>query len=251
MSKGEGPLNILVLGATSAIAQATTRIYAARGACFYLVARDPEKLSATAADAQVRGAGKVQTRVCDLDNVHEHAGLLADVRQQLPNVDIALIAHGLLGDQAQAEQDFAVAEAVLRTNLLSVVSLATHLANVFEQQKKGTIAVISSVAGDRGRKSNYIYGTSKAGVTIFLQGLRNRLDRQGVQVLTIKPGFVATPMTAHLKKGLLFASPQTIAKGIVSAIKRRKDVVYLPWFWRPIMLIIRLVPEWKFKGLNL
>jgi decaprenylphospho-beta-D-erythro-pentofuranosid-2-ulose 2-reductase len=251
MNRGEGPRNILVLGATSAIAQATIRIYAARGASFYLVARNPEKLSAIAADAQVRGASKVLTRTCDLDHINEHAGLLADVRQQFAHLDIALLAHGVLGHQAEAERDFAVAEAILRTNFLSVVSLATHLANEFEQQKKGTLAVISSVAGDRGRKSNYIYGTSKAAVTVFLQGLRNRLDRQGVQVLTIKPGFVATPMTAHLKKGLLFASPHQIASGIVAAVERRKDVVYLPWFWRPIMLIIRSVPERIFKRLNL
>jgi decaprenylphospho-beta-D-erythro-pentofuranosid-2-ulose 2-reductase len=251
MSGGNGRLNILVLGATSAIAQATTRIYAARGASFYLVARSPEKLSAAAADAQVRGASKVLTRACDLDDIKEHASLLADVRQQFARIDIALLAHGVLGDQAEAERDFAVAAAILHTNFLSVVSLVTHLANEFEREKKGTIAVISSVAGDRGRKSNYIYGTSKAAVTVFLQGVRNRLDRQGVQVLTIKPGFVATPMTAHLKHGLLFASPQRIAAGIVSAVEHRKDVVYLPWFWRPMMFIIRSVPERIFKGLNL
>ena len=207
MSKVEGPLNILVLGATSAIAQATTRIYAARHASFYLVARNPEKLSAIAADAQVRGASKVHTQAFDLDDIGRHPALLAEVRQQFAHIDIALLAHGVLGDQAEAERDFAVTEAILRTNFLSVVSLATHLANEFERQKKGTIAVISSVAGDRGRKSNYVYGTSKAALTVFLQGLRNRLDRQGVQVLTIKPGFVATPMTAHLKQGPALRQP--------------------------------------------
>jgi decaprenylphospho-beta-D-erythro-pentofuranosid-2-ulose 2-reductase len=251
MSKVESPLNILVLGATSAIAQATIRIYAARHASFYLVARNPEKLAAAAADAQVRGASKVHTQAFDLDDIGRHAALLAEVRQQFAHIDIALLAHGVLGDQAEAERDFTVTEAILHTNFLSVVSLATHLANEFEQQKKGTLAVISSVAGDRGRKSNYVYGTSKAAVTVFLQGLRNRLDRQGVQVLTIKPGFVATPMTAHLKQGLLFASPHKIASGIAAAIEHRKDVVYLPWFWRPIMLIIRSVPERIFKRLNL
>lgn len=251
MSKREDPLNILVLGATSAIAQATIRIYAARRASFYLVARDPEKLSAIAADARVRGASKVFTSTCDLDHNNEHAGLLADVAQKFASLDVALLAHGVLGNQAEAERHFGVTEAILRTNFLSVVSLATHLANLFEQQRKGTLAVISSVAGDRGRQSNYVYGTSKAGVTVFLQGLRNRLDRQGVQVLTIKSGFVATPMTAHLKKGLLFASPHNIASGIVAAVDRHKDVVYLPWFWRPIMFVIRSVPERIFKRLNL
>jgi short-subunit dehydrogenase len=251
MSKPERSLNILVLGATSAIAQAVTRIYAVKGARLYLVARSPEKLSATAADARVRGAAEVHTRVLDLDDTGAHGGLLAEVAQALPNLDIVLIAHGVLGDQADGEREFAAAEAVLRTNLLSVLSLLTGLANDFEGRNRGTIAVISSVAGDRGRKSNYIYGTSKAAVSVFLDGLRARLDRQGVQVLTIKPGFVATPMTAHLKQGLLFASPEEIARGIVSAIERKKDVVYLPWFWRPIMFIIRLVPERIFKKLNL
>jgi decaprenylphospho-beta-D-erythro-pentofuranosid-2-ulose 2-reductase len=251
MNKGGSPQNILVLGAASAIAQATIRIYATKGASLYLVARNNEKLSAIAADAKVRGASQVFTATCDLDQINEHAGLLAHVRQQFATLDIALLAHGVLGNQAEAEQDFAVTEAILHTNFLSVASLATHLANQFELQKKGTLAVISSVAGDRGRKSNYVYGTSKAAVTVLLQGLRNRLDRHGVQVLTIKPGFVATPMTAHIKKGPLFASPEKIASGIVSAIDRRKDVVYLPWFWRPIMFIIRSVPERIFKSKNL
>ena len=251
MNEREGSRNILVLGATSAIAQATIRIYAAKGTSFYLVARDPDKLSAIAADAKVRGASTVFTRACDLDDMNQHAALLADARQQFPSLDVALLAHGVLGNQAEAERDYAVAEAILRTNFLSVVSLSTGLANQFEQQKHGTIAVISSVAGDRGRQSNYIYGTSKGAVSIFLQGLRNRLNRHGVQVLTIKPGFVATPMTAHLKKGLLFASPDEVAKGIVAAIDRRKDEVYLPWYWRPIMFIIRSVPERVFKKLKL
>jgi decaprenylphospho-beta-D-erythro-pentofuranosid-2-ulose 2-reductase len=248
MSKTERPMNVLVLGATSAIAQAVTRIYAAKGAFLYLVARSPEKLSATAADAQVRGAAEVHTWVLDLDDANAHAALFADV---LPALDVALIAHGVLGDQVEGERDFAAAEAVLRTNFLSVCSLLTRLANDFERRNSGTIAVISSVAGDRGRKSNYIYGTSKAAVSVFLDGLRARLSRQGVQVLTIKPGFVATPMTAHLKQGLLFASPERIAHGIVLAIERKKDIVYLPWFWRPIMFIICAVPERIFKKLNL
>jgi decaprenylphospho-beta-D-erythro-pentofuranosid-2-ulose 2-reductase len=250
MTKRGSPQNILILGATSAIAIATMRIYAARGASFYLVARNSEKLSVVAADAQVRGASHVFTRVLNLDEIHQHAELLARAVQKLSGLDMALIAQGVLGDQGEAERDFAAAEAIIRTNFVSVLSLVTSLANYFEQRRSGTIAVISSVAGDRGRKSNYIYGTSKAAVTVLLAGLRNRLDRLGVQVLTIKPGFVASPMTARLKQGILFASPETIARGIVSAIEHRKDVVYLPWFWWPIMAIIRMVPEKIFKRLN-
>jgi decaprenylphospho-beta-D-erythro-pentofuranosid-2-ulose 2-reductase len=251
MTEPEGALKVLILGATSAIALATTRIYAARGAAFYLVARDPKKLSVVAADAQVRGASAVYIRAVNLNDTNAHASLVADAVQQLSHLDIVLIAYGVLGDQSHGERDFAVAEAVFHTNFLSVVSLITHLANELEQRQSGTIAVISSVAGDRGRKGNYIYGTSKAAVTVFLQGLRNRLDRHGVTVLTVKPGFVSTPMTAHIKQGVLFTSSDKIGLGIVSAIERRKDVVYLPWFWRPIMWIVRSVPERIFKRLNL
>jgi short-subunit dehydrogenase len=132
-----------------------------------------------------------------------------------------------------------------------VIALATVLANRFEAQRSGSIAVISSVAGDRGRQSNYVYGAAKGAVTLLLQGLRNRLSKSGVQVLTIKPGFVDTPMTAEFKKGALWAKPDDIAHGIVSAIDRRRDVVYLPGFWRLIMLIIRHIPEPIFKRMSL
>ena len=132
-----------------------------------------------------------------------------------------------------------------------MVSFLTPVANYFEKLQKGTIAVGSSVAGDRGRQSNYLYGTAKGAKTIFLQGLRNRLTKSGVQVLTIKPGFVDTPMTAHIEKGPLFVDPEVIAQGIMKAIKNKRDVVYLPFFWRWIMLIIKLIPEKIFKRLSL
>jgi short-subunit dehydrogenase len=186
----------------------------------------------------------------DLDRTEYHTALLQDAHEKLQGIDAALIAHGVLGDQAAAEQDYRVAEQVIRTNLLSSVSLVTWLANYFVAQKRGTIAVISSVAGDRGRKTNYVYGTTKAALSTFLQGVRNRVDRVGVNVITIKPGFVATPMTAHLPGGTLFATPQAIATGIAAAIDRRKDVVYLPGFWWWIMSAVRLLPERVFKRLN-
>lgn len=250
MSKNAEPVKLLVLGATSAIAMATMRLYARRGASFYLVARNEEKLALVAADVQVRGAAAVHTGVMDLDRTEYHTALLQDAHEKLQGIDAALIAHGVLGDQAAAEQDYRVAEQVIRTNLLSSVSLVTWLANYFVAQKRGTIAVISSVAGDRGRKTNYVYGTTKAALSTFLQGVRNRVDRVGVNVITIKPGFVATPMTAHLPGGTLFATPQAIATGIAAAIDRRKDVVYLPGYWWWIMSAVRLLPERVFKRLN-
>lgn len=191
------------------------------------------------------------TESLDLTETHGHNRFIQSVVDKLGNIDIVLVAYGSLGDQPACETDVDLALQELNTNCLSVISLLTLLANVLEKQASGCIAVISSVAGDRGRQSNYIYGTAKGALTIFLQGLRNRLDRKGVHVLTIKPGFVNTPMTQDFKKGLLWVSPDNIAKGIENAIKRKKDTVYLPFFWRYIMLIIKLIPENIFKRMSL
>ena len=166
-------------------------------------------------------------------------------------MDTVLIAHGTLGNQRAAESDFALAELEYRTNFLSVVSLLTPIAAYLENKHSGTIAVISSVAGDRGRQSNFIYGSAKGALSIYLAGLSNRLFSSGVKVITIKPGFVDTPMTAHLKKSFLFACPNKVAAGIYRAIEKGNDVVYLPYFWGWIMLLIRLLPENVFKRLKL
>lgn len=245
------PQAVLVLGATSAMAQAWMRLLAPRGTQFFLVARRADRLEAVAADLHTRGAAAVYTETLDLDETVAHPAMLERAAQSMGRIDCALIAHGVLGDQAQAEQSFTVAAAILQTNFISVVSLATWLGTYFESRGYGTLAVISSVAGDRGRKSNYLYGSSKAGLNAFLDGLRNRVDREGVQVLTIRPGFVATPMTAHLPQGPLFALPERIAKDIQRAIEKRRDIVYVPWFWSGIMFLIRAIPEWKFKRMDL
>jgi short-subunit dehydrogenase len=245
------PVAVLALGATSAIAEATLRLFAARGARFFLVARNPDKLNAVAADLRTRGAASVAIHVMDLDDTSAHPGMLAAAAENLGTIQLALLAHGVLGDQPQAEASYPATEAILGTNFLAPVSMITWLANYFEGSHQGTLAVISSVAGDRGRKSNYVYGASKGALSIFLDGVRNRIDRSGVQVLTVKPGFVATPMTAHLPQNALFAHPSAIARGIVRAIEKRKDVVYVPAFWALIMLIIRAVPGRVFKKLNL
>jgi decaprenylphospho-beta-D-erythro-pentofuranosid-2-ulose 2-reductase len=245
------PTRILVLGATSAIAMAVTRQFVTPSAHFFLVGRSKEKLTAVAQDLLVRGALRVDMIVADLDDTQAHPQMLAVATSQLGTIDLALLAHGVLGDQAAAEREYSAAEPILLTNFLSAVSLLTWLANYCESQGRGTLAVISSVAGDRGRKSNYVYGASKAALDAFLSGLRNRCDRSGVQVLTIKPGFVATPMTAHIPKNRLFATPEQVASGILNAVRRRRNVVYVPWFWRPIMTIIKAVPERIFKARNL
>jgi short-subunit dehydrogenase len=242
---------VLALGATSAIAEATLRLLAEQGASFYLVGRNPEKLAAVCDDLVTRGASAATVYAVDLDATAAHPAMLEQAVETLGGIDVALIAHGVLGDQAEAERDYAAAEAVLVTNFLSAVSLVTWLANYFEAEKRGTIAVISSVAGDRGRKSNYVYGASKGGLNVFLDGVRNRIDRAGVQVLTIKPGFVATPMTAHLRPNALFAQPAAVARHIARAIDGRKDVAYVPPFWGWIMLVVRSVPRRIFKKMNL
>ena len=244
------PTKVLALGATSAIAEATLRLFAARGARLFLVARNADKLNAVAAYLRTRGAASVATHLMDLDDTAAHPAMLATAAENLGTIELALLAHGILGDQQQAEASYPVAEAILGTNFMAPVSLITWLANYFEASHQGTLAVISSVAGDRGRKSNYVYGASKGALSILLDGVRNRIDRAGVHVLTIKPGFVATPMTAHLPQGPLFAKPAKVAAGILSAIQKRKDVVYVPSFWALIMLIIRMIPRRIFKKLN-
>jgi short-subunit dehydrogenase len=242
---------IVIFGATSAIAQEVARLWAARGAALYLVGRNADRLASVAGDLRVRGAASVEVEARDLSHTEDHEAVVERAAQTLGGLDVALIAHGSLGDQSASEQDFVQAEQELRVNFLSAASLLSHLANHFEAQRAGTLAVISSVAGDRGRASNYVYGAAKAGLTAFTSGLRNRLQRSGVAVVTIKPGFVDTPMTAHVPKGPLFVPPAVVAKGIVRAIDKRKDVVYLPWFWGPIMWIIRSIPERIFKRLSL
>jgi decaprenylphospho-beta-D-erythro-pentofuranosid-2-ulose 2-reductase len=242
---------ILVLGATSGIAEATCRLWAAEGASLFLVARNPDKLAAVAADLKVRGASYVGTSVADLDDTENHPSLLAHAINSLAGMDIAYLAHGILGDQTAAEQDFGTAAQILYTNFISPVSMLTWLANYCVQRHAGVLAVISSVAGDRGRKSNYLYGSSKAGLSAFLAGLRNRIDREGVTVLTIKPGPIKTAMTTGMKGSEKFADVNATAKTIVAAINAKKDNLYVPFQWQPIMFIIRNIPDRFFKKLNL
>lgn len=245
------PRKILVLGATSGIAEATCRIWAAQGARLFLVARNAEKLAAVATDLRTRGASYVDTAVADLDNTEQHPTLLAHAVNSLTGLDVAYLTYGILGDQAKAEQDFNTAAQIIYTNYMAPVSLLTWLSNFCVQRHAGTLAVISSVAGDRGRKSNYLYGSSKAGLSAFLGGLRNRVDREGVTVLSIKPGPVKTAMTSGMKGSEKFADVDAVAKSIVKAIDKQQDILYVPFQWQPIMFIIRNIPERIFKKLNL
>jgi decaprenylphospho-beta-D-erythro-pentofuranosid-2-ulose 2-reductase len=247
----ESSRRVLIVGATSAMAAATARLYAAGGARLFLTGRNAERLEAVAADLRVRGAGQVQSALLDVTDRHRCEEVLDVAWAAFDGLDVALVAHGVLPDQAQSQTSVAEALYALDVNFTSTVALLTILANRFEAQGRGCIAVITSVAGDRGRQSNYVYGAAKGGLDRFLEGLRNRLFRAGVAVVTLKPGFVETPMTAGLRQGMLFASAGRAAQAIHRAVERRRDVAYIPGYWRPIMAVIRSIPEFAFKRLRL
>lgn len=243
--------NILIIGATSAIAEATARVFAQRGDSLYLLGRNQDRLTVIAEDLKIRGATTINYSQIDVNRFEDHQQVINLAFESLGRVDIVLVAHGTLPDQKTCQKDVDTTLKEFNTNAISTISLLTHIANKLETQNSGTIAVITSVAGDRGRQSNYVYGAAKGMVSIFLQGLRNRLYKSGVNVLDIKPGFVDTPMTADFKKGLLWASSEKIAQGIVQAIEKEKSVAYLPWFWKYIMIVIKLIPGSIFNKLNL
>ena len=242
---------ILIVGATSAMAEACARLWAQRGDKLFLAARNTAQLQSVADDLKARGAAHVDTKVFDANEFDLHASLLADATVAMGGLDTVLIAHGTLSDQERAQQDVGYALQEIQTNGTSVVSLMTLAGEQLAQQGHGAIAVISSVAGDRGRQSNYVYGSAKALVSAFASGLRQRLSKRGVHVITIKPGFVDTPMTASFKKGALWAKPDQVARDISRAIDKGATVVYTPGFWRYIMLIIKHIPERIFTMLTL
>jgi short-subunit dehydrogenase len=242
---------ILIIGATSAIAEATTRIWAERGDELFLVARNQGRLNVLTQDLKVRGSSAVNSYCMDANNFEEHLTMLDKAFGMLEQIDVVLIAHGTLSNQKECEHSVELTMQEIKTNALSAIALLIHLANRFESQGSGVIAVISSVAGDRGRASNYVYGSAKAMVTTFTSGLRQRLYKSGVSVVTIKPGFVDTPMTAEFKKGLLWAKPEKVAKGIVIALDKKNDEFYTPGFWWGIMKIIKFIPEAIFKRTQL
>lgn len=242
---------ILIMGATSAIAEATAREFAASGDALFLVGRNADRLGAMADDLRLRGAPQVETHLLDARQIEAYPALVENAATRLGGLDTALLAHGTLTDQARAQTDVDYLADEFRINAFSHMALCSALANRFEAQGHGCIAVISSVAGDRGRQSNYVYGSAKAAVTAFTSGLRQRLHPKGVHVLTIKPGFVDTPMTASFKKGALWATPGQVATSIVRAVRAGRPVLYTPWFWWGIMQIIKNVPEAIFRKLKL
>ncbi len=238
--------NVLIFGATSAIAAHVAETYAARGDRLHLVARSSEKLAAV---VQRCGATQVSSEVADLAQTENTATLVHRAVTELGTLDVVLIAQGYLSDQIETERSFEAAEYSLRINFLGVVGLLVPIANQLETQGSGRIAVITSVAGDRGRPRNYTYGTAKGALNIYLQGLRTRLYKAGVSVTTLKLGPVDTPMTRDHNKHFLFGKVPGVARDIVHAIDARKAEVYSPFIWRFIMFGVRLTPEWVIQRL--
>ena len=238
----------LILGATSAIAQETARVWAEQGHTLALVGRSPEKLEAVAQDLRVRGA-TVHSRVFDLDKIEDHASLIDWAFEILIQVDTALIAHGAMPEQKRLESDPVLFRSMVQTNYVSVVSLGNLLAR--KMQTGGVLAVLSSPAGERGKPSNFLYGSTKAAVTLYLQGLRAQCFGSGIRVITLIPGMVDSPMTSGMKKGPLFSTAKAVGNGVARAIEGGADVAYIPGYWRWILWIIRLIPEGLFKRLSL
>jgi short-subunit dehydrogenase len=242
---------IAILGAASAIAEAAARLWAVDGARFALVGRNSDRLQAIAADLKARGAAQAEAVVADCAAADAEA-VLERIAGVLGGLDVVLAAYGVLGDQARLDRDADAAQVVMQTNFISATGWCLAAANRFERQRSGSLVVIGSVAGDRGRASNYVYGASKAGLGVLVEGLAHRLAKSGARAVLIKPGFVDTPMTAAvIEKGPLWASPEAVAKVIVAAADRGGPVVYAPWFWRGIMFVVRNVPSAIFHKTNL
>jgi short-subunit dehydrogenase len=240
---------VLIVGATSAIASATARQLAEQGEQLILAGRKTERLQILAQDLEVRGAGETEVHEFDAGGSFDYLAFAERVWGD--GLDMLLIAHGSLPEQSEVQDDPDATLVQLGTNADSALAMLAAFSGRFKEQGSGTIAVLSSVAGDRGRQSNYVYGAAKAALSVYTDGLRNRLAGFGVTVLTVKPGFVDSPMTAQFKKGPLWAQPEQIARGILRARGQGGGVLYLPWFWRYIMLVIRLIPDRLFRKLSL
>jgi len=254
LGNGDAQQKIVILGALSAIAEAAARQWAEQSAHLTLVGRDAARLDVVAADLRVRGA-TVKARTADLATCNPEE-VFDQVVAGLDRVDTVLLSYGILGDQSRAETSLEEAQRIVATNFTSAASWCLAVANVLEVQGHGTLIVVGSVAGDRGRASNYVYGAAKGGLALLVGGIAHRLARSGASAVVVKPGFVDTPMTAHvMKKGLLWTKPETIGKAIVRIASRARPpgraVVYAPFYWRWIMLAIRTAPTALFHKTRL
>ncbi len=240
---------VLIIGAKSDIAKAIARTYAKNGYDLYLAARNSNELQGLARDIKIRTQRDVRLLELDILDYTSHQPFYEKLKEK---PFIAVCAVGYLGNQKRAQEDFEETKRIIDTNYTGIVSMLNVIANDFEKRKRGIIIGISSVAGDRGRKSNYIYGSAKAALSTYLSGLRNRLFKANCHVLTVKPGFVSTKMTKDMDlPPKLTCPPNKVAEDIFKAQQKYQDVLYTKWIWRYIMTVIRLIPERIFKRLNL
>jgi decaprenylphospho-beta-D-erythro-pentofuranosid-2-ulose 2-reductase len=250
---------VIILGVTSAIGEAVARLYAAEGAALVLAGRNAERLHAVARDLNARGATLTKIEILDLARPGAAEDALPRMMAQLGTVDHIFLFYGSLGDQVRAEREMARARDILQVNFASAAEWSLASANVLEAQGQGSLIVVGSVAGDRGRQSNYIYGAAKAGLATLVQGIAHRFAQikpadpaNRPRAVLVKPGLVDTPMTAGMKKdGPLWSTPAAIAPIIRRAADHGGAIVYAPWFWRLILLMIRLTPAPLFHRLPL
>jgi decaprenylphospho-beta-D-erythro-pentofuranosid-2-ulose 2-reductase len=239
---------VVVLGALSAIAIAAARIYAKEGAAILLVARNQQRLNALAADLKARGAVRVETAAMDLEAEAMNAPVhMADWKRRLGGLDHVHVVYGYLGTQAQASASPSELARISASNYSSAVQWCEAAANIFREQKRGSLVAVSSVAGDRGRQSNYAYGAAKGGLALYVQGLAHSLAPLGVRAVAVKPGFVDTPMTDGMKKGgPMWANPEQVARILRRAADKGGPIQYAPGKWRLVMMIVRSVPAFVF-----
>ncbi len=242
---------VLILGATSAIARATANELAAKGHPVILAGRDEEELLRIAADIRIRYDVHTRSMTLDINNVDRYEAFCSDILEPGERLGGVICAVGYLGEQETAFSSHSETQNIIQNNLTGPATLLNCVSKLMMPHGRGFIIGIASVAGDRGRQSNFIYGAAKGGFALYLQGLRNRLFTDGIHVLTVKPGFVDTAMTWGMDGLFLVASPESIGRGIIRALEKRRNTVYLPEFWRGIMLIIRSIPETLFKRLSL
>lgn len=246
----QNPLRVLILGAGSGIAQATARLYAADSAVIGLAGRNLLRQASIAEDLKVRGASRIESFEVDFVAA-DAAATLAAMAETLGELDHVILAYGMLGDQALAERDPAAALSIIDVNFRSAAAWSLAAANLLERQGRGSLVVLGSVAGDRGRRSNYIYGGAKAGLATLVQGISHRFADKGPRAVIVKPGPTDTAMTAGMKKGgPLWSTPQAVAAVVRRAADSGGPVVYAPARWRWIMMIIRAIPAAVFNKMN-
>jgi short-subunit dehydrogenase len=241
--------NVLILGATSDMAQAIAKRFSAEGWSLTLAALESDLLEPIAGDLRVRAETEVKTLEFDATDFSNHRGFYESLESR---PDAVICVFGYMGDQISARTDFNEVQKTIEINYTGAVSILSVVAEDFEKRGSGSIAGVSSVAGDRGRQSNYIYGSAKAGLTVYLSGLRNRLAKSGVHVMTVKPGFCRTKMTENMElPAALTATPEQVANAVFHGLNKKRNTVYILWMWRWIMLVIRHIPEFIFKKMGL